>query len=55
MNWKLIGRFITLFLPLNISYLDPSLQDATEPETLKNEIVDAKESLEQTEEGNIYI
>jgi len=30
--------------------IDHSLQDATEPETLKNEIVDPKESLEKIEE-----
>ena len=49
-------KVYNIILPLNIfPYLDHSLQDATEPETLKNEIVDPKESLEEPEEGKIYV
>merc|ERR1712001_102826 len=57
---KDIMKKLTLYLVLLLAAfvtaeLDHSLQDATEPEALKNDIVDPKESLEQIEEDESSI
>merc|ERR1712020_87983 len=50
---KLILYLALLLVAFARAEIDHSLQEATEPETLKNEIVDPKESLEKNEEDKL--